>query len=194
MNRSIILIGPSKAGKTVLSHLLAQALGWKAIDLDDLRWDYFAEMGYDKEQAAEIRQRDGFKALVEHWKPFDIHGVERVLADYPERHVIAFGAGHSVYEDEAQFERAQMALAPFPHVIYLRPAPDIEMSIRHLAQRLRQAEPDSSDEFVELIMSFNRYFMEHPSNARLATLTVYSDGKTPTETAGEIVRRGGLKE
>lgn len=187
MNRSIILIGPSKAGKTTLCTLLAEALGWVAIDLDALRWDYYAEIGYDMEQAAEIRRQGGLKAIAAHWKPYDIHAVERVLADYPEKHVIAFGAGHSVYEDPARMARAQAALKPFPHVIRLIPSTDVEESMRILEDRLRKAEPELGS--YSNIMAFNRYFLTHPSNARLATLTVYSAGLTPVETVSGLMER-----
>ena len=41
---------------------------------------------------------------------FDIRAVERVLADYREKHVIGFEAGHSVYDDPVRKQR----LDPLP--------------------------------------------------------------------------------
>jgi hypothetical protein len=187
VKRSIILIGPSKAGKTTLCTLLADALGWAAVDLDALRWKYYAEIGYDPEQAMAIRQEGGLKAIVAHWKPYDIHAVERVLADYPEQHVIAFGAGHSVYEEPSRMARAEAALKPFPHVVRLIPAADMDESMRILEDRLRRAEPELGS--FSNIMAFNHYFLSHPSNARLSTLTIYNAGQTPAETVSGLMER-----
>ena len=189
MKRSVVLIGPSKAGKTTLAGLVAEMLGWTAVDLDDLRWDYYAEIGYDLERAAEIRRQGGLQAIAKHWKPYDIHAVERVLADYPEGHVIAFGAGHSVYDDPARMVRAQAALRPFPHVVWLIPSADLEELMRILEDRLREAEPELGS--YTNIMTFNRYFLSHPANAQLATLTLYSANQTPSETASALIRHLG---
>src|SRR5262245_675725 len=137
MTASIVLIGPGNAGKTTLSKLLGAALGWPAIDLDNVRWDYFAQIGYDAAKAKEIRQTGGMPALATYWKPFDIYSVECFTRDYPVQHVLAFGAGQSVYDDEAMFQRAQAALAPFPHVILLLPSPDVDESVHITRARLK---------------------------------------------------------
>jgi hypothetical protein len=187
-SESIVLIGPSKTGKTTIGKLLAEALGLSFLDLDDLRWAYYAEIGYDPEHAKAIRAAEGMRALAAYWKPFDIHGVERLMADYPTGHVLAFGAGHSYYEDEAQFARAQAVLNLFPHVILLLPSPDIETSVKHLKQRLRDAEPDLSSEFVDLIGEINRDFIRHPSNTRLARYTFYTANQQPAETCQAVLQ------
>jgi energy-coupling factor transporter ATP-binding protein EcfA2 len=186
---SIIFIGPSKAGKSTLARLVAQALGLPELHLDDLRWSYYAEIGYDPERAQQIRQAGGMWALANYWKPFDIHGVERLLADYPTGHVISFGAGHSYYDDPAMLARAKTALAGFPNVILLLPSPDVDESVRIMKERLRADEPDIGEKGLETIAQINRLFIEHPSNASLATMTVYTAGKTPAETCAEIVQR-----
>ena len=64
MAASIVLIGPSGAGKSTVSVLLAARLGWQAIELDKLRWKYFAEIGYDADYAAALREREGFASVV----------------------------------------------------------------------------------------------------------------------------------
>jgi hypothetical protein len=176
---SIVLIGP---------RLLADALKRPFLDLDDLRWRYYAEIGYEPERAKAIRAAGGMRALAAYWKPFDVHGVERLMADYPTGYVLAFGAGHSYYEDEAQFARVQVALAPFPHVILLLPSPDIETSVEHLKQRLRDAEPELTSEFIELIGEINRGFIRHPSNRRLARYTFYTANQQPGETCQAILQ------
>ncbi len=189
MSSSIILIGPSGAGKSTLAPLLAGRLNWQAVELDTLRWTYYAEVGYDPALAEQIRQQGGMIALARHWRPFDLYGLERVLQDYPTEHVISLGAGHSVFDDPEQFERAQQVLAPFPHIILLLPTPDIEESAHILRDRLAAKEPDLHEGFLEVITRINREFMQHPSNRRLATQLVYTHGRTPDEVCDEIYAR-----
>src|SRR3954470_18111710 len=103
MNRTIILIGPIRAGKSVIAELLATQLHLPRYSLDDERWKYYKEIGYDEAEASSIaKSRDGMVALLEYWKPFEAYSVERIVADH-EGSVIDFGAGHSVYEDEELF-------------------------------------------------------------------------------------------
>src|SRR5262249_21129849 len=124
MHSSIILIGPIRAGKSVVAELLAEKLHMPHISLDDERWKYYAEIGYDEAEASRIAKTDdGIIGILEYWKPFEAHSVGRVLADYPNS-VIDFGGGHSTYDDPALFARVQSALAPYPNVVLLLPSPD----------------------------------------------------------------------
>ncbi len=63
MDTNIILIGPSGAGKTTQAKLLSQRLDLLMLDLDDIRWDYYAEIGYDHDAAERIREEQGFEAF-----------------------------------------------------------------------------------------------------------------------------------
>ena len=56
MNSTIILIGPLGAGKSTVGRLLADKLGLPQCSLDEVRWAYFEELGYDKEMASKIAQ------------------------------------------------------------------------------------------------------------------------------------------
>jgi hypothetical protein len=185
---SIIFIGPANAGKSTQAKLVGAALGLPVLHLDDLRWGYYAEIGYDREKAEQIRREGGMKAIAAHWKPFDIHAVERVLADYPRGYAISFGAGHSFYDDPAMLERAKKALAGFPNVVLLLPSPDTDESVQIMKERLHADVPEFTEEGLEHIAQINRIFIEHPSNATLATLTVYTAGKTPEQTCDEILQ------
>lgn len=189
MNTSLILIGPISAGKTTLQKMLAEKLDFTPLDLDDLRSTYYPEIGYDNDEAERLREKEGLDAMLAYWKPFELHAVERVLREYPSGHVIAFGAGHSVYDDAEQFARAQQALAPFPRVVLLLPSPDVDESVAMLGRQMRAAIPDVDEQLYALMTDLNRTFVPHPSNARLAKLTVYTKGKTPAQTCDEIVER-----
>jgi len=186
MNLPIILIGPMAAGKTTIAGLLAQRLGVPHYELDERRWGYYEEIGYDHDKASQIRAAEGFLGVYRYWKPFEIHAVERVLAECGDG-VISFGAGHSVYEDDALFERARAALAPYPNVILLLPAADPDeataiMQGRLIAQ-LEEEGIEASPQMLEMVAHFTR----HPSNRRLAKFVVYTAGKTPEQTCDETL-------
>jgi shikimate kinase len=179
----IILIGPMSAGKTTQAELLSARLNRPVVEVDALRWQYYAEIGYDKAVAKERRESGGILALVAYWKPFEIHAVERMLADH-QNCIFSFGGGHSVYEDDALFERVKRALAPYKNVVLLRPSPDDDESMNILLERMR--EEDEGD--VEAaVVQLNEHFLTHHSNADLATITVYTKGKTPDETCEDIL-------
>ena len=184
IDTTIVLIGPSKTGKTTLSKLLAECLNMPLAELDDLRWSYYAEIGYDPDYAQRLRQEKGFAAVAAYWKPFDIHGVERVIAEHAGS-VISFGAGHSFYDDEAMFARAKRALASVKHVILVLPSPSVEESMEILTERLRVEIPGVKGDILDL----NELFMRHHSNLDLATMTVYTKGKSPDVTCQEIIAR-----
>lgn len=186
MPASIILIGPSGTGKSTVCALLAARLGWRAVELDDLRWGYYAEIGYDTDYAAALRQREGIPAVARYWKPFEIHSVERVTAEYPNDSVISFGAGHSVYDDPVQLARARKALMPFD-VVLLLPDADIDHSASILRARIAAKEATLTEDTLDAITAFNRTFLAGPSNALLANHTVYTAGQTPEQTCEAIL-------
>ena len=58
-NPTIILIGPMSAGKSTVGQLLAEKLSLPSYSIDEFRWDYYAEIGYDQEKASEIAKTEG---------------------------------------------------------------------------------------------------------------------------------------
>lgn len=184
MSSEIILIGPMGAGKSTVGKLLADQLGLPQCSMDERRWDYYKEIGYDEEVEKEKRKSEGVWGVCQYWKPFEAYAVERLLSEH-QHCVIDFGAGHSVYEDPALFERVERVLAPYPNVILLLPFPDVEESLQILNER-EEYVPDGN-------LNINEHFLRHPSNYRLAKFTVYTKAKTPKETCREIFALLGFR-
>ena len=178
MPLDIILIGPIGAGKTTVGERLAAQLNCPQHSVDDLRWGYYQEIGYDEAVAQQKRESGGLWALGQYWKPFEAYAVERLLSEH-HHCVIDFGAGHSVYEDEALFQRVARVLAPYPNVVLLLPSADIDECIQILSERNKEEPADC--------MKVNEQFIRHPSNSRLAKFTVYTKGETPAETCQKIL-------
>ena len=49
MESLIILIGPMAAGKSTIAKILAEKLNLPQHPMDDVRWDYYEEIGYNKD-------------------------------------------------------------------------------------------------------------------------------------------------
>ena len=180
---NVLLIGPIGAGKSTLGKLIAAALGVPQISLDDIRFEYYREIGYDDSVAKQRYVTDGFWGLYRYWKPFEAYTVERVLAEHTDC-VIDLGAGHSVYEDEALLTRVKKAFAPHPNVVLVLPSADLATSLEVLQERrpsLRDITPD-----------INEHFITHRSNYELATFIVYTADRTAEETCAEILQRIGI--
>lgn len=182
MISDIILIGPIGTGKSTLSKLLAEKLGLPRRSMDDLRWDYYKEIGFDETVQKRIGDQEGFPGVYRYWKPFEAHAVERLLAEH-HHCVIDFGGGHSVYEDEALFARIQQIMAPYPNVVLILPSPDLDESVQILKERNGDGVADGFD--------FHEHFVKHHSNHDLAKFVVYTKGKSPEETRDEILHLTG---
>jgi hypothetical protein len=74
-----------------------------------------------------------------------------------------------------------LARAASANVVLLLPSPEPATSVRILRERLGPFESGGLD--------FHAYFVQHPANRQLATLTVYTAGHSPEATCDEILRR-----
>ena len=189
MSTDIILIGPMGTGKSTQGKLLAEHLGLPQYSMDALRWEYYKEIGYDRETEQQIGKAEGMEGVYRYWKPFEAHAVERILSDH-QNGVIDFGAGHSVFEDDALFLRIQKALAPYKNVVLLLPSPDLDESLRILQERSGGPAPQGFD--------LNAHFVRHHSNHDLAKIVIYTQGKKPDQTRDDIlaaiIPNGDIKE
>lgn len=189
--------------------------------MDDLRWEYYKEVGYDEGLAKQKWDREGPWGLYSYSKRFEAYAVERLLSEY-KNCVIDFGAGHSVYENDGLFERVQHVLAAYKNIVLLLPSADFEECVQilkarqetlgnelirgfrvyrqmrryagHWYRRWRRGRISS-----ESCKQFNRkpdlneHLIKHRSNHELAKFVVYTKGKTPEETCDEILLRLGIK-
>ena len=173
---NIILIGPMNTGKSTIGKLLSQKLNIPQVSMDEIKWEYYKEIGWEADTQRQIREQQGF-AGYRYWKRFELYGIERLLSEY-NNCVIDFGAGHSVYEDDTDFARASELLSPYENVVLLLPSPDLDESVEILKQR---------SQLTINGVEMNRFFMTHPSNNKLAKQVFYTKGKTPEEVKEEIL-------
>ena len=138
MSKSIvILIGPMSVGKSTLAKKLAQKLGVPRVELDEVRGRFYNEIGYDEKHASDIVGKEGMMGLIQYWKPFEAHAVERALEKF-NNCVMDFGAGHSVYQDQELFKRVETALKSHKFVILVLPSPDLDRSVEIVNQRFSE--------------------------------------------------------
>jgi shikimate kinase len=175
----IVLIGPRGSGKSTIAALLAKKLGLPRRSIDEVRWKYYDEIGYDIDTARYKHNQEGFWGLYRYWKPFEAHAVKRLLEDFRDC-VFDLGGGNSVYEDDGLFEQVRELLAPYSHVILLLPSPDLNESIQILNAR--------NEHDTESQREVNEHFVRHHSNYDLAKLIVYTKDRTPEETCEEIIK------
>ena len=174
---SVILIGPVGAGKSSVGEQVSKNLALPSCSIDDVRENYYKEIGYDEDEAAARYEAEGFWGRYKYWKPFEAYAVERILSENVGS-VIDFGAGHSVYEDESLFLKVKSVLAPYPFVFLLLPSPDLEKSLDILNKRVSGV--------ADITPNPNRHFLAHPSNAELANFTIYTENKTVEQVAKEV--------
>lgn len=178
MKQDIILIGPIGTGKSTLGKLLAEKLNLPQISMDELRYDYYKQIGYDEALAKKLRVEQGFSGIYQYWKPFEAYAVEKLLAEHSNC-VIDFGAGHSVYDDASLFYRVQKVLEAYSNVVLVLPSPNLNESVQIIEERM--------GEFKDGGINWHEYFVKHPSNYKLAKIVVYTKGKIPEETGDEIL-------
>ena len=182
-SQDIVLIGPTGVGKSTVARLLEARLQVPRFAVDELAGPYFAELGLTPALYQQLEAEQGFLATYRHWWPGYAHVVERLLADHPHG-IIDLGAAHTQYEDPQLFERVRRVLAPYANVVLLLPSPDPQRSIQILRAR---SEVEQGWGWAVEGYDFIAHWVEDPGNAELATWTVYTGGKTPEETADEIV-------
>ena len=196
---SIVLIGPSGSGKSTVAPIRARLLDRRPLDLDDLRQRYYPELDYDEAHADRLFTAGDLHGLTAYWKPFELHSVERVMTEFGRGHVIAFGAGQSVYRDVSDLHRARAALSVAGAVVLLLFSTDDTATFAVLKERIRIAAADVPAAILEAFDGLNRDNIGHASSRELATHVVVTAARSQ-EQVGKLIAerlqlsraRGGL--
>lgn len=186
-NANIIIIGPVCAGKSTQGKLISKALNKQLVSLDGVAEDYYKANGFGESQFRKAVHEKGFLDAYRQWWPSLAYAAQQVVKDYTDC-VIDFGAGHSHYEDDLLYAGVKEALAGCQHVILLLPTEDLDRSVSLLRER--------SNDLRNMDWMFDGYdfferWVKDDSNHDLATVTVFTDGKTPEQTCEEILKAIG---
>jgi hypothetical protein len=183
----MVLIGPAGAGKSTLGELAAAATGRPFTDIDEVAGVYYAQAGWTLARLAERAEAAGRHAAEREWEPARVHAAEQVIAAHPGG-IVAFGAGHTFYEQPGLAERIRAALRPVRHVVLVLPSPDPVRSVEVLRKRsLAEKGTDWTDGEHDLL----RQWVTDPGNLALATVTLYTEGEPPDASAARLLRLCG---
>lgn len=131
-------------------------------------------------------QRDKFS----HSKEFEFYLTASVLTDLKKPSVIDFGAGHSIYENPIMFFEMKKLITRFSNVIFLIPSEDKKKSIEILNERINRRDGNIPNATAD-----SRRFIERSNlNSQLASITIYTQGKTSLEITEELIVRTNQKE
>jgi Shikimate kinase len=182
---SLILIGPTGAGKSTLGLLLADRLNLPSVSMDGVAEPYYNECNFGIAEFQRLRSEQGFLKTHRQWEPVRVHAVERVLAGCG-RVVLDLGAGHTHYEDPMMFDRVRQAISSCPNVVFLLPCADLDRSVRLLRERCLS---ERGADWIHDGYDFIEHWVKDSCNHDLATLTIFTEGKTPTDSCDEILTR-----
>lgn len=182
---SIILIGPTKAGKTAVAKLLSEETGLLRRSVHDIHFEDYAGQGYDQKKASDIWTEQGDQGYERYMQPFYLLAVRSLLTK-PGAAIIDLESEYVAQTEADLLAQLKADFQPFPQVVLLLPSPDLEESVKILRQR-EMADMDS-------VGGMNDFFVDHPSNQVLAKQTFYTNGKTPDQTAEEIIAQMDLSQ
>ena len=131
-------------------------------------------------------QRDKFSSS----KEFEFYLTSSVLTDLKKPAVIDFGAGHSIYENPIMFFEMKKLIRKFLNVVFLIPSEDKEKAMELLNKRINKRDGTTTE-----VTADNKRFIERSNlNSQLASIIMYTQGKTPSEIAEELIVRTNQKE
>lgn len=177
--KEIILLGPVAAGKTTTARLISERLKIPVISLDDLRFDYYKEIGYDHGHMKMLHEKAGIMAIFQYGKIFDAYSIERVLEDH-HNCIFDFGGANVVSGYNFDLSRIKKALEPYENIVFLVPSRDIEETLAFIYKRREIKAADR--ELIE-------YLVRHHANYEIAKHIVFVKDKTPEEVCDEVLSK-----
>lgn len=173
----IILLGPAAVGKTTTAKLLSEKLGKPVISIDDIRFDYYKEIGYDNDHMKNLLEKAGIMAIYQYGKIFDAYSIERILEDHQDC-IFDFGGGNNASGFDFEISRIYKALNPYENVVLLFPCSDKKEALKFIYER-RSFTPIQRELIEHLVFD--------ESNFKLAKYTIYVKDKTPSDVCNEIL-------
>ena len=167
----LVLVGFMGAGKSTVGPMVARALGWDFVDLDD---DIAARRG---RHPAEIIRRDG----IERFRELESKAARELLRR--ERLVLAMGGGWAAQPGHmASLRRDSLS-------VWLKVTPAVALArIRGSAtSRPLLAGPDPHAAAATLLRRRTTHY-------RRSAITIETDGRSPDEVAREILQHPSVKE
>jgi hypothetical protein len=186
--REVVLIGPVMSGKSTVGDLVAAHLGVPHIDVDHVADPYYARSDWSVTRFEADERARGLEVAMLAAEDAMVAAAVGTLDDYTDC-VFSFGAAHSHYRSPAHFERVRRALVPFANVVLLLPGPDVDSSVAVLRRRCRDA---GGRAWTNSGYDALARWVADDCNRRLATVTVFTNGRTAVETAAELVELTGL--
>ena len=175
------------AGKSTIGEVLSQELGIPHISVDEIAESHYLKNGLDPHTLQQICDSEDFREYVDFMRPYEIQAVKEIVREYSDA-VISFGAGHSYAEtdeDQAQFLEIKDLS---PNIFLILPSQDAETSRKVLEERMEADEPLTSQK-LESKKEVNSIFLKSESNSLLANHVIYTEGRTPEESAREIINQ-----
>jgi shikimate kinase len=181
--KEIILLGPVAVGKTTTARLISEKINKPVVSLDDLRFGYYKEIGYNHDHMKEIHEKAGIMAVFQYGKIFDAYSIERMLEDHRDC-IFDFGGANIVSGYDFDLHRIKKALQPYENIVFLVPCQDNEETLQFIYHR-RDIKP-ADTELIE-------YLVYHHSNYEVANHIVFVKDKTPEEVCDEVLSVCNLK-
>ena len=182
-NKSIILIGPTGAGKSTIAHILTAKLDYPVIALDEFKKNYRNDFAFDQTEETRLREQS-YEESLKFLEPFSAYSVERALSEHAFG-IFDLGASYSVFEDQQLNDKVSQLLEPYPFVILLIPSKDPEASIQILLERGY----DNSSGYQDMAVweRVARKFVENHTNFKIAKKVIYTEKSTPEEVSEQIL-------
>lgn len=187
-NFDIIFIRPYGTGKSSVARLVVDQLNLTLRSLDETYYHYLRQFpGYNSALENEIGNWDLVSPLRQ---PYDLFVVEKFLTDRSldlRICTLELGVSHSLYKDRIYLDRIKRIFMPYPNIFLLIPSPDIEESLSELLRRIRLHGIKGRNLSDEAVNQINRYALEVSSNYELAKFIIHTKGKSPEETAKNVL-------